>query len=341
MERKTKHRILGILVIAAFGIIMLPFFEGGRSPIPDATIVKAPPFPGPSSAQAALNPPITLAQTGSSAYNQQPDDTISTNSPTAINAQAQTINPPQIQTAAPPQEQSNIKNAATTAETNPAAIDDKKITQVDTKETEQEKNVVSEKNQTTTETVKEPVAAKQDQDMELDTGTEEENDEITPQPKQSNVTDKTNVTKNKTINKIVKPIAAKVSVSAAKHTVKKVLAVKKPFVPQIKPFVPEGKSVAIVDAPIDVNGLAKLRNAAWVIQIGSFKDKGNALRLVNQLRAKGYRAFIQQVSSDFGNGTRVFIGPEPKQNTARALATQLESNMHIRGIVISYKPLAL
>jgi len=65
------------------------------------------------------------------------------------------------------------------------------------------------------------------------------------------------------------------------------------------------------------------------------------LRLVNQLRASGYRAFIQQVATLEGNSTRVFVGPETKFASAHALANQLESSMRLHGIVISYKPLAL
>lgn len=87
--------------------------------------------------------------------------------------------------------------------------------------------------------------------------------------------------------------------------------------------------------------LFTLQNSSWVIQIGSYKEKDNALRIVNQLRAKGYKAFIQEVSTPVGDSTRVFVGPESKQHAARQLATQIENNMQLRGIVISYKPLAL
>lgn len=85
----------------------------------------------------------------------------------------------------------------------------------------------------------------------------------------------------------------------------------------------------------------KISNKVWVIQIGSFKNKVNALRLVNQLRSNGYRAFIQQVATNNGHNTRVFVGPENKQQSAMKLASQLENEMHIRGIVITYQPLEL
>jgi DedD protein len=89
------------------------------------------------------------------------------------------------------------------------------------------------------------------------------------------------------------------------------------------------------------NGLFDLSKAAWVIQIGSFKNKANALHLVNQLRANGYRAFIQKISTAFGDNTRVFVGPENKIMAANVLANRLENEMHVKGIVISYQPLTL
>jgi DedD protein len=119
-----------------------------------------------------------------------------------------------------------------------------------------------------------------------------------------------------------------------------------PIVAKVKQKTKQAKlmqasKIKIDNKPIKDNGLLELKQAAWVIQIGSFKNKANALRLVNQLRANGYRAFIQQTSGTFGDSTRVFVGPENKHHSARALADRLESDMHIRGIVISYKPLAL
>jgi len=95
------------------------------------------------------------------------------------------------------------------------------------------------------------------------------------------------------------------------------------------------KSVALIDQ------LSKLKQAAWVIQIGSYKNKANALRLVNQLRSNGYAAFIQDVSTEEGHHTRVYVGPEHKQNSASAVAEQIHKEMNLHGIVISYQPLAL
>jgi DedD protein len=90
-------------------------------------------------------------------------------------------------------------------------------------------------------------------------------------------------------------------------------------------------------APLD-EGLSKLKNSVWVVQVGSFKNKTNALNVVNQLRANGYRAFIQEVTD---STTRVYVGPEHKQISARALADRLQTEMHLKGVVISYTPLTM
>lgn len=91
-------------------------------------------------------------------------------------------------------------------------------------------------------------------------------------------------------------------------------------------------------APINDNGLINLKEAVWVIQVGSYKNKATALRLVNRLRLKGYPAFIQHV---FGENIRIFVGPAEKRRAAHQLAAELERQMHVHGIVVSYQPLTL
>jgi len=85
----------------------------------------------------------------------------------------------------------------------------------------------------------------------------------------------------------------------------------------------------------------KVIDATWVVQLGSFKEKSNALRIVNQLRAKGYRAFIQEITQAFDSRTRVFVGPERKQEKAHALADKLQNEIHLKGMVVRYKPLTI
>lgn len=82
-------------------------------------------------------------------------------------------------------------------------------------------------------------------------------------------------------------------------------------------------------------------NATWAIQLGSFRNKNNAIRLINRLRNNGYQAFMRHIPSTFGESIRVYVGPESKKETAKELVAQLETDFHIKGIIIHYQPLAL
>jgi DedD protein len=85
--------------------------------------------------------------------------------------------------------------------------------------------------------------------------------------------------------------------------------------------------------------LSALKEGAWVIQMGSFKNKANAQRLTNALREKGFKAFTYETKS---NGqTRVYVGPELKQVAATSLAGKIAEEMKMQGVVLSYKPLEL
>jgi DedD protein len=237
MDSKTKHRILGVLVVAGLIVILLPFLQTGKELSAVATAVKTPPFPDQSVQVTSVSPVTDMKQT--------PDDTIKTDQPVANVVSAPSIVNPVIDQKP------------------------KDITPVTTPAAPHEKEKIS---------------------------------EITP------------------MEEPAEPVVKKAVISH-KHTVNKV------------------KRIPYIHAPIDNNGLFKLTDAAWVIQVGSFKNKANALRVVNHLRANGYRAFIQQFSA--AESTRVFVGPENRQASARELAQKLETDMHVRGIVISYKPLAL
>lgn len=81
--------------------------------------------------------------------------------------------------------------------------------------------------------------------------------------------------------------------------------------------------------------ITKLKGAAWAVQLGSFKNKSNAIRLANDLRAKGYKAFTQMR----GNSMRVYVGPEFKQALASSLANKIQEKMNMQGIIVPYQPL--
>lgn len=230
MESKTKHRILGVLVIIGLGILIYPLFQGNDEMPNEQVLVKSPPFPD-QSVQVTSTPIIKMDE----AIKVQPDDTISPRQSSMVNVKAPEMPKP----ANPP-----------------------------------------------------------------------------------------------------KPSKPKISAPAKLPPV-----IRHPKTPAhvaaIQPRKTPYSTAFIMPAHNDRNGLIKLKTAAWVIQMGSFKNKTNALKMVNQLRASGYRAFIQQLPSSDGNNTRVFVGPENKQYLARALASQMENDLHMHGIVISYQPFTL
>jgi DedD protein len=85
--------------------------------------------------------------------------------------------------------------------------------------------------------------------------------------------------------------------------------------------------------------LSNLKKTAWVVQMGSFRNKGNAIRLTNALRAKGYKAFTYETKS---NGqTRVYVGPEFKQASASVLVNRIQEEIDMQGVIVAYNPLEL
>lgn len=298
MERSTKNRILGIVVMAALVIALLPLFHGSSSDAkPDSQVTVAPPFPD-QSAQANdnANPefkmalanqtsPIPFKNNGDSdsGINQLPDDTINPNTSKAysnVNKPAPATTTPQPAVKQPAihdlDDDSDIVGPATSNEDKaPGDKLDKQPTKAEaTKNTPQDTETVF---RNSLETELEPVA----------------------KPK---------------AKKISHPVRVReVSASKMKQASRK------------------------THLPLDDNGLFKLKNSAWVIQLGSYKNKTTALRLVNRLRANGYSAFIQQASA----GTSVYVGPEAKEVAARSIAARLEYEMKLQGFVISYKPLTL
>ena len=61
----------------------------------------------------------------------------------------------------------------------------------------------------------------------------------------------------------------------------------------------------------------------WSIQLGSFQSRGNAERLVKQLKWKGFSAFILDGRGKNGRFYRVRVGPAADHATAATLAAKL------------------
>lgn len=305
MERNTKHRVLGILVVVALVIISLPLFQTGKDAPTQTAAIKAPPFPEqtttPVQAVATndtqrLDMPATKSL---SAANQavdtpddQPDDVITTLHPSVINAQQPIPNAPAARTP------EAVADTVTT--TQPTPVTQSKLIELP---------------------IKSETAAPEATADKIVIGNDADTEKLGART----------ATAFAPKTELKNPIKS-VQASRVKKTSTHMASLKRS---------PKAKLTVGVRRVLKDDGLISLKTSTFVIQMGSFKNKTNALRLVNQLRANGYPAFIQKISTSVGENTRVFVGPSNKRTAARALANRLETDMHLRGIVISYQPLTL
>lgn len=76
---------------------------------------------------------------------------------------------------------------------------------------------------------------------------------------------------------------------------------------------------------------------SWTVQLGSFLKSENAAALRKRLQASGYTAFVESGTSARGDVSRVFVGPMPDREQAKASAAKLQREMALEGIVVPYR----
>lgn len=77
---------------------------------------------------------------------------------------------------------------------------------------------------------------------------------------------------------------------------------------------------------------------AWVIHLGSFKDKENVAQLLTKLKANGYIAFTKPIKTKKGMLTKVIIGPELIKSALVKKIPALHELTGIKGKVANYEP---
>ena len=68
---------------------------------------------------------------------------------------------------------------------------------------------------------------------------------------------------------------------------------------------------------------ARVEPGSFAVQLGSFRDRDNANRLVRDMTAKGFAAFVAPIKSGGRELYRVRVGPTRDRPQAEALAAQL------------------
>ena len=110
--------------------------------------------------------------------------------------------------------------------------------------------------------------------------------------------------------------------------------------PKLKNDVATVKQTTPVPAPVDaVKKNAQTTNKtsnAWVVQVGSFSNRNNAVSLRDKLLKYNYRAFVEAVKTKGTWTYRVRIGPEVRRSSAEATQQALLKKLKINGVVMGH-----
>ena len=87
-----------------------------------------------------------------------------------------------------------------------------------------------------------------------------------------------------------------------------------------------------VDSTIVTEGAA----TTWMVQLGSFGAKNNALALRDKLRKKDFTAFLREKKSDNGIIWQVRVGPELSVKRAVELKKELETFTGLDALVVRH-----
>ena len=76
---------------------------------------------------------------------------------------------------------------------------------------------------------------------------------------------------------------------------------------------------------------------AWVVQVSSLGSSAAATKLQDELRGKGYPAFVEQATVNGKRYFRVRVGPETSRATANSVADRLQRETGNKPLVQSYR----
>ena len=76
--------------------------------------------------------------------------------------------------------------------------------------------------------------------------------------------------------------------------------------------------------------------SGFVVQVGSFSQRQNALVLSDKLEASGYPAFVESGKSNSKSIYRVKVGPKATRSGADQLRQKLLDNEKLKGIIVAH-----
>jgi len=73
---------------------------------------------------------------------------------------------------------------------------------------------------------------------------------------------------------------------------------------------------------------------SWSVQLASLRNRSNAEKLRDDLRRKGYNAYIRSADGM----SKVLVGPLIDRNAANSLRNELENQQRLKGFVVRFQP---
>jgi DedD protein len=109
--------------------------------------------------------------------------------------------------------------------------------------------------------------------------------------------------------------------------------------PEVKSKLVVAKPIIkTVDAPRPILPEKAVAKEAWVIHLGSFKNKENVDQLLKKLKSKGYIVFTKPIKTKKGTLTKVMIGPELIKSAMVKKLPALNELTGIQGKVAFFEP---
>jgi DedD protein len=80
-----------------------------------------------------------------------------------------------------------------------------------------------------------------------------------------------------------------------------------------------------------------IKDAGWVVQLGSFRYEKNVNELISILKNAGYRVYSEPVRTKVGVLIKVFVGPELERQKLEQALPHLEELTKLKGKITAYE----
>lgn len=84
---------------------------------------------------------------------------------------------------------------------------------------------------------------------------------------------------------------------------------------------------------------ADFKKDAWILQLGSFKHKGNVDALEKRLKKAGFKVFIRPIETKSGVLSKVFVGPELDRKDLEEARKTLKELTGLNGTITKFVPI--